>query len=84
MGPGSVRLAFIWGAGFVVTVAAAAFLLGRIGTDQPPAVFVPRPLTSFLGGEYHPAILVSGWRLDLLLLLAIGKTRSLEDACWRR
>ncbi len=63
--PGSVRLAFVWAAGFVVTIAVAAFLLGRIGSEpyQPATVFVPRPLTSFFGGEWHPAISPSGDRV---------------------
>jgi len=63
--PGSVRLAFVWAAGLVVAIAAAAFLLGRMGTEsnEPPTAFVAMPLTSFLGGEYHPAISPGGDRV---------------------
>jgi Tol biopolymer transport system component/DNA-binding winged helix-turn-helix (wHTH) protein len=61
--PGSVRLAFVWAAGFVVAVAAAAFLLGRIGTDQPPAAFVAQPVTSLRGLEFFPVISPHGDRV---------------------
>ena len=61
--PGSVRLAFVWAAGFVVTIAAAAFLLGRIGTDQPPAAFVAQPVTSDRGLEFYPAVSPNGDRV---------------------
>ena len=62
---GTTRLAFFWAAGCLAAVAAAAFLMGRVGTEPspPPAAYTPVPITSFPGFEYHAAISPDGKRV---------------------
>ena len=62
---GATRLAFFWAAGCLAAVAAAAFLMGSVGTEPSPrpASYTPVPITSFPGFEYHAAISPDGKRV---------------------